>query len=179
MCIILDTNCFAHVFKRSSEKHPEFKPVLYWVINGNGKFVFGGTKYLGELKKTKYLKIFGILNKYNKVIKADDEKVDKEEEKIKGLITHRNFDDQHLPSIVRVTSCMLICSEDKKSIPFVTLPRLYPKGISVPRYYTSITNKNLLCDRYIPKRYKPMKKINKPTKITIEKVLENFDKKKK
>lgn len=34
MCVIVDTNCLASVFERKSEKHPQFAPVLEWIISG-------------------------------------------------------------------------------------------------------------------------------------------------
>ena len=44
MCIIVDTNCFAPVFDRKSEKHNQFAPVLEWIISGKGKLIYGGSK---------------------------------------------------------------------------------------------------------------------------------------
>ena len=49
MCVIVDTNCLASVFERKSEKHPQFAPVLEWIIFGKGKLIYGGSKYIGEL----------------------------------------------------------------------------------------------------------------------------------
>lgn len=169
MCVIVDTNCFASVFDTKSAKHAEFSPVLDWILNGKGKLVYGGTKYIQELSKTKYLKIFNILNsKAKKVIVVDSVKVDEEQKRIESLITDPDFDDPHLPAIVIVSKCEVICTEDTRSVRFVTDGSLYPKGTNIPKYYTSSRNKNLLCDKYINKVYKPLKKCAKKDIETIK-----------
>lgn len=162
MCVIVDTNCLASVFDTNSAKHNEFRPVLEWVLSGKGKLVYGGTKYIQELSKTKYLKLFNILNaKTKKVVIVDKGKVDQEQSRIEHLIIDPDFDDPHLPAIVIVSKCEVICSEDTRSVRFVTDNKLYPKGINIPKYYTSIRNKNLLCDDYVNKIYKPLGKCAK------------------
>lgn len=172
MCIIVDTNCLASVFDKKSDKHQEFEPVLEWITKGKGKFIYGGSKYLAELSKaTKYLRIINILKKSGKTIIANKDIVDKEQKRIEQSITDEDFDDPHLPAIVIASKCKLICSVDTRSIKFVTCSKLYPKGIEVPKYYTSSKNKNLLCDKYIPKCYKPLKKCNKFEINNIENAL--------
>ena len=55
---------------------------------------------------------------------------------------------------------MVICSLDARSVDFVTMPKLYPKGVKVPRYYTGLQNTDLLSDKYIDDRYKPLSKMS-------------------
>jgi hypothetical protein len=169
MCIIVDTNCLASVFDKSSAKHSDFEPVLNWILSGKGKLIYGGTKYLTELGKSrKYLKIIGLLNsRAKRVIIVDKEKVDQEQVRIESLITDNDFDDPHLPAIVIISKCMLICSEDSRSTKFVTRGELYPKGIIVPKYYMGFRNKDLLCNENIDKKYKPFTKCNKKEKDII------------
>lgn len=172
MCIIVDTNCLAAVFERKSENHYQFAPVLEWIITGKGKLIYGGSKYLKELTRARrYIKIFNLLKDKGKAIPINKELVDKEQERIEKEITDKDFDDPHLPAIVIVSKCKIICSSDTRSIRFVTLPQLYPKGIDVPKYYTSDRNKDLLCDKYIHDCYKPLSKCNKEDKESIEKLL--------
>lgn len=162
MCIIIDTNCFANLFKTNSEKHSEFKPVLDWILKGNGKAVYGGSKYRDELSKAhSYLKIFGLLNRYNRTLKIDDVIVDKEQARIESLITDPDFDDPHLPAIVIASSCRLICSEDIRSIRFVRDTKLYSKPLRAPKYYTGKRNKGLLSDKNIPDVHKPVSRCKK------------------
>lgn len=161
MAIIIDTNCFAHVFKRNSDNHEEFKPVLDWILSGKGLIAYGGTKYFEELKKAnKYLKILRLFKEQNKVIVGDREEIDKLEERNKELIKDEDFDDPHLPAIAIVTKCMLICSVDNRSIKHVKNNVLYPDGFSCPAYYTGQRNSDLLCDKYVHSCHKPLIKIN-------------------
>lgn len=172
MCVIVDTNCFASVFDPKSEKHAEFSPVLDWILNGKGKLVYGGTKYIQELSKTKYLKIFNILNsKAKKVVVVDKSKVDEVQIAIERSVIDPDFDDPHLPAIVIVSKCEVICSEDTRSVKFITDSNLYPKGVNIPKYYTSSRNKDLLCDKYINKIYKPLKKCAKKDIELIKPIL--------
>lgn len=177
MCVIVDTNTFGPVFNEQNEKHAEFKPVLDWVLHGKGKFVIGGSKYMGELKKaSKYLKFFSVLATYktNKIITLKDADVDKEQERIEKMITDPDFDDPHLPAMVIVSKCQIICSVDTRSVKFVTDSQLYPKCIKVPCYYTGSRNKDLLCDKYVDDRYKPLQKIPKTQAEEIEEYFGKF-----
>ena len=173
MCVIVDTNCFANVFSKTSERHKEFEPVLDWILNGKGKLIYGGTKYITELSKApKYLRFINILKaKKNKVIVVDKEEVDEEQQRISALITDDDFDDPHLPAIVNVSRCRIICSSDTRSVKFVTDPKLYHNGVHPPVYYTGSRNEDLLCDQYIDDRYKPLNKLNKIEREAIEKYL--------
>lgn len=164
MCIILDTNCWNSIFQPTSIGYKEFKPVWDWITLGNGKIVYGGSKYMAELGKApKYMKIFKLLKDRGRVIRLKDEDVDKEQERIGKIITDPDFDDPHLPAIVIVGKCLLICSADKRSIKFVKKSFLYPKGWKIPKYYMGERNKKLLCDKYIDKSHLPVAKLNKET----------------
>lgn len=152
MPIIIDTNCLANVFNRSSDKHSEYEPVLDWILSGKGLVVLGGTKYLDELKSnSKYLKIISYLKDLKKVLMGDQQKIDELQAQIEEACPDPDFDDPHLVAIVIDTKCQIICSEDKRSISFVKKPELYPKGMKRPVYYTGAKNKKLLCDKYIHK----------------------------
>lgn len=170
MCVIVDTNTFGPVFNDKDAKHADFEPILHWVLYGKGKFVIGGSKYMGELKKAKrYLHLFGILNSYkDKIIKLDDQLVDNEQKRLETMVTDPDFDDPHLPAMVIVSKCQIICSDDTRSIRFVTDPRLYPDGVKTPKYYTGIRNRNLLCDKYVDDKYKPLNKLSLNKAETVE-----------
>lgn len=162
MCIIIDTNVLSSVFDKKSAKHQDFKPVLDWILFGNGFLVYGGSKYIEEIGKTKYRKIFNLFKTKSskKICVLDKELVDTEQKKIEDKITDPDFDDPHLPAIVIVGKCKLICSEDERSIKFVTNKDLY-QNKKPPCYYKGSQNQNLLCDKYIDKKYKSPKKITK------------------
>lgn len=162
MPIIVDTNCFANVFSRTSVKHKDFEPVLSWVVEGKGIFVYGGTKYKEELKKAKkYLTILRLLKEVGKVINKLDDEIDKLQKEIEAIKETALFNDVHLLAISAITKCRIICSEDTTSIQFVTNKKYLPKGVTKPVYYTSKKNKSLLCDKYVDNSLKPLCKIKK------------------
>lgn len=162
MPIIVDTNCFANVFSRTSAKHKDFQPVLSWVVEGKGIFIYGGTKYKEELKKAKkYLTIFRLLKEVGKAINKLDDEIDELQKIIESKKEKELFNDVHLLAISAITKCRIICSEDTTSIQFVTDKKYLPKGTEKPVYYTSIKNKNLLCDKYVDDSLKPLCKIKK------------------
>lgn len=169
MAIIVDTNCFANVFSRKSEKHPEFKPVLDWVLHGKGFFVYGGTKYKNELlKASKYLKILGHLKDAGKVYIGNNENIDRLEKEIEKENTDKLFNDIHILAICLDTKCILVCSEDTTSIPFITDSKYFNKGDKKPLFYTSKRNKNLLDDKYVNNCHKPLCKLSKRNASMIE-----------
>lgn len=158
MCIVIDTNCFTNVFVSSSEKHSEFQPVYDWVTKGKGRVVYGGTKYKKELERArKFVSIFTELSRKNKLVKVSDNKVDEWEEQIKQMleangkdhINDERYNDAHLIAIFSVSGCRLLCSEDKKSFPFLNEKQYYLKPKKPPSFYTSNRNANLLCDQYM------------------------------
>lgn len=174
MAIILDTNCFSHVFCPNDARHEDFQPVLEWVIKGKGFFVYGGKKYLDELKRAKsFLLIFRLLRDIGKAVEIDQEKIDNYQKSVEQKEQDPDFDDPHLPAIVAVSHCRLICSMDERSIRFVTRKDLYPKGFHLPKYYTGIANISLLKDANIPKQLLQHKK--KIKKVQAERFMAIID----
>ncbi|GAA4294138.1 hypothetical protein [Aestuariibaculum suncheonense] len=172
MAVIVDVNCIPNVFSRKSLNHQEFKPVKDWIIKGKGLMVYGGSKYMGELKKLHaYLPIIRMLKDVGKVYVGDSASIDALQEKIEALREDNDFDDPHLPAIVIATKCRVICSEDTRSIKHVQDGKYYPRGVRTPVYYTSSGNSNLLSDNYVDKSLKPLLKLNKSKSEIVEKLL--------
>jgi hypothetical protein len=175
MPLIVDTNCLANVFEKKSAKHDEFWPVLNWILNGKGLLIYGGSKYMNELKKTpKYLPIIRYLTEIGKAVKGDEKKIDKYEERNKKLITDPDFDDPHLAAIVLDTRCRIICSEDKRSVRFIQNPILYPSRFTCPSYYVGKRNVDLLTDKYIDNKLKPLCTIPKEKRDRLSKIMDNL-----
>lgn len=152
MAIIVDTNCFSRVFCRDNKEHGEFAPVLEWIIRGNGFLVYGGSKYKQELKDAmKFMRFFNLLKAAKKAVSFDDDTIDKLQTKYEQLINDPDFDDPHLPAIVLVSKCRLICTKDRRSYRFVTSPGMYPKRFHVPMYYSGLQDVGKLTDKNIPK----------------------------
>ncbi len=169
MAIIVDANCLTRVFDRSNSEHREFAPVFDWIVNGKGKLIYGGTTYLKELSKVeKILKFINLLkNTRKKVEIVNKQKVDEEEKRIKELIPDEDFDDPHIAAIVSVSKCRLLCSKDARSEKYILNKEIYPKGSKPPKYYKGKHNADLLCDSNVPKKYKPLKKLNKKEKESL------------
>ena len=133
--------------------------------------IYGGSKYIEELGKTKYAKLINLLKKQtgNKIYVLDKEKVDQRQKIVEEMITDLDFDDPHLPAIAEVGKCKLVCSEDIRSIKFVTLKELY-KDKTPPNYYTGKRNIDLLCDNYVTDTHKPLTKLTKKDQKIVEEI---------
>jgi len=172
MAVIIDTNCLADVFSKSASNHFEFQPVLKWVLEGKGFIVYGGTKYKNELKKaSKYLTIFRELKSVGKVFEGNLKTIDEIQKEIEAKENDSDFDDPHLPAIVIDTKCRIICSNDTRSIKYVTNSKFYPKHFRTPVYYTSSKNKDILCDEYVDDSLKPLSKITKDQREALKRLI--------
>jgi hypothetical protein len=169
MCIIIDTNVLACVLKKDSADHHDFKPVREWIFEGKGRIVFGGTKYLEEIKDN-YLKLFLELKKAGKAVMVDKTLVDNEEKVVEKMIINNDFDDPHLVSLLRISKCKLICSRDKRAFPYFRHTTFFSPAANRPRIYSSKSNENLLCDRHIADICKPCTQTTNLQKAIIEKL---------
>jgi len=169
MCIVLDTNAFGQFFDSTNKNHLEFKPVLNWVVSGSGKLVYGGSKYKAEMKEAhKYIKFFTLLDKAGKLVKLNDAKVDNLHTKVRALEPCKKFDDPHLIAIILESKCQIICTNDKRAIPYIKKAMFYPKGIKKPKLYTSKKNIALLCDKYTAAICKPCNRLPKKVVKILE-----------
>lgn len=152
MCLIIDINTLSCVFNESNSDYHEFKAVKEWVLNRNGKIVYGGTKYINELKKAPhYLKLFTHLNDDGNVVRLSDAKVDLHQEKIELEINDPKFNDPHIIAIIIESKCKILCSKDKDSYPYIQEKAHYPKGVKPPKIYSNKSNRTLLVDNNIAK----------------------------
>lgn len=168
MCIIIDTNTFGDFLKlRKLINHKEltkeecarfksnnFYPVHNWVHNGKGKFIWGGSKYKGELAKVgNMLRYFKELSYQNKVIKINSGIVDQEQEEVLRRYTGRSkkFNDPHLIAIAIVSGCRLICTNEEDACEYIKDKSLYPNSCKIPKIYKNRNHKRLLCDAAIIK----------------------------
>ena len=169
MCLILDTNAFHCFFDPKNQDHNEFKPAMEWVYYGKGKLVYGGSKYKEELKKAaKYIKHFASLKRAGKIVLLSDKLVDEAEKKIKELEQSKDFDDPHLLAIVSTSNCKIVCTSEKRAIPFIKNAKLYVNGAKKAKIYGSSKNKSLLTDSNIANICKPCKKLNKSQAEAIQ-----------
>lgn len=139
--IIIDTNCLSNVFDKESNSFEDFAPLNDWIYSGCGQVIYGGTKYLDEIKK--YYGLFKELKKINKAKYIDNLKVDEKEIWVKSQIQHQNFDDQHIVALLIISKCKLICSLDKRAYPYFKHKEFFSKK-NKPRIYSSKKNEKLL-----------------------------------
>lgn len=162
MCFVLDTNVFGAMFDPSNLNHSNFQPALDWVVNGKGKMVYGGTKYKTEMRAArKYIRFFAALQRAGKIVLLCDADVDKYEIEAAHVESDKDFDDPHLIAIVIVSGCKIICTNDKRAIPYLKKSEFYKGKAKKPKIYQSIRNISLLSDKYIASVCTPCEKLNR------------------
>lgn len=141
MCVIIDACAFNDVFR---EPNSDFFPVYDWIINGNGRMVYGGTTYTAELSKLKrYIPLIQELSRKGKVVVLSKTNVDKSEARVRDLIKSKDFDDPHLIAIVEESGCRIICTLDSRSDQYIKDKNLYLKS-KKPSIYRRKSHAHLL-----------------------------------
>ncbi len=155
MCLVIDACCIPKVFDGGNKHHHNFAPVLEWVTNGNGRMIYGGTKYATELQALgKYLKVIVELKKSGRAVQMPNADVDAIAATLKVQITDPAFNDEHLIAIVIVSRCRVVCTVDKVAIIYLKQPQFYScHRMKKPKIYQSIKNKNLCCDKNVVGNY--------------------------
>jgi hypothetical protein len=150
MCVVVDPPLFVSLFKKTDPDHAEFQPVLNWVDQGRGKFVYGGALYLDELRRVpSAIPVLAELARRGKIVKVDDAAVDQRQAAAKRIEPAQEFDDPHLVAIVGVSGCKLICVRDPRSHKFLRRTDFYNRSTDRPKLYTRAKNRALLCDSNI------------------------------
>jgi hypothetical protein len=149
MCVIIDMDTLSCVFNPKNERHNEFKPVSDWIDKGKGRIVYGGSQYIAELKEMpNYLYLLKEYEKRNKVINADDGRVDQEQQEVKKKLEEINpksdFNDTHIVAIIIVSGCRLVCSKNSKHYPFIKNRKLYPSRFKKISIYRGYADKDML-----------------------------------
>lgn len=118
--------------------------------------VYGGRKYRNELSRLKkYYPALEEMRRSGLVHEVDDERVDEVEKQIIKKTLQTKFNDHAIVAIVIVSRCKLICSNDKKSFPFIREKSLYPAGCKPPSIYAGLRNRGLLYQKHILKKCGP------------------------
>lgn len=170
MCIVVDSCVLSKVFRSSDKNHKKFANVCSWIISGDGKLVYGGTKFIKEISEDQvwFLKFLRMLQESGKAVRADTKKVDARQKIVEGLVTDPDFDDPHLIALIGVTGCKLIATVDKRAEKFLQDKNLYPKGINTPAIFKdSAKHGALLTAQNIGKCCCPKKKLNKQHQTQI------------
>lgn len=158
MCIVVDTNSMASVFRPKTQDHLDFKPIFDWIIEGKGKLVIGGTDYEKEISG--FLNLLANLSKVKKVVRISCEKVDAEKIRVEKLIDHKDYDDPHVVALISVSKCKLLCSKDRRAHPFFKKRELYTNGL-IPSIYSNGSHRHLLNDNNLIEICLPCIKLRK------------------
>ncbi len=148
--IVIDINCLAVVFSPGAAPHAEFRPVRDWIVNGDGKAVFGGSTYKRELSKTAaYLRLLLELKRARRAVEISAPEVDAHEAAIGAKPHPSGSRDFHIAAIVIASHCGLVCSQDKAAHKLLKDKSLYPQGCQRPKIYSQRSHESLLCARYL------------------------------
>jgi hypothetical protein len=152
MCLVIDACCLSRVFNVNNKEHYQFGPVYKWVRYGRGRMIYGGTKYLKELKEVKGLsRLLTELEKQRRVEILPKTCVDSIAEEIAERVNDKQLNDEHLIAIVIASRCRIVCTDDQKAFPFIRRSDLYRKyGAKRPSIYRyAKKHENMCCDRNV------------------------------
>lgn len=167
MCLVVDANCISPMFDAGNVRHDDYRPVLDWVVRGNGKLVFGGKTYKKELKKlSSYLGFLAELRRHSKISPICDARVDAAEKNLKSFAP-KKFNDTHLSAICDVSGCCLICTQEKRACAYLTDRKYYPIRKRPPKLYKTPRNKGLLCDKNLTACCEPRARGGKALALAI------------
>jgi len=145
MAIVVDVNSFPSVFDPSNEHHADFMPVKEWIHRRDGFLIFGGTTFKTELIKSHHrARLVRLLKDAGMAVEIRDDIVDRLEQEVKKLTQGSACDDPHVIALLAAARCPLLCSQDKRSFPFIKNKAYFPKGSCKVRIYTGIRNASLL-----------------------------------
>lgn len=162
MCIVIDANVFSSIANKEASTHAEFRPLIQWISSGKGKIVFGGTKYGEEVAKNRrYSEWLVELERNRKIVPIDHKLVDPLMDFLADTVSGPDYDDHHIVSILLVSGCRLVCSEDKglHSLIYVCYQPQLKKLVTDncpnvkkpirPKIYQKKKHSPLLCDENI------------------------------
>ena len=147
MCLIVDANCFSHVFNSNDKRHQSFMPVYNWLFNGHGGgLIFGGDKYRREvdLRSSKYRPLIAELERKGRLFEVCGRCVNEIAAELKTAVTDPGFDDEHIVALVIVSRCRVVCTEEVRAIPFFKRTDLYPHGSTPPLIYRDKRNSSIV-----------------------------------
>jgi hypothetical protein len=139
------------VFNPEDSEHDRFVPVWEWINRGPGRMIYGGTKYLTELGRLRnILGLVAELRRKGRVQVLPRVNVDTVAREVKEKVSNNAFNDEHLVAIVLVSRCHIVCTDDKRAMPYIKQTELYTAyKMKRPRIYSKKTHKELCCDRYV------------------------------
>jgi hypothetical protein len=127
MCLIVDANLAGLVFASPAEA--DFVPILDWLLEKDGRLVFGG--HLGtELDRVERARRFlRALLQAGRAIRIPDEAVQEEEAVVRNT-GHCQSNDSHVVALARVSGARTLCTHDRDLQQDFSNPKLVsnPRG---------------------------------------------------
>ena len=151
MCLVIDTCCLIKVFDPKNAEHDQFAPVWEWISRGRGRMIYGGTKYLAELYQvTKILGLVSELQRKGRVKVVSRASVDMLAMEVTEKVSNSAFNDAHLVAIVLVSRCRVVCTDDKRAMPYIKRKELYADHkMKPPKIYRKKPHEHLCGDKYV------------------------------
>jgi len=144
MCLVIDANCFGLVFAK--EKNG-FAPVKAWIYEGDGRMIYGGTKYNRELVDGGMLSLVKELATLRKTVHISNASVDAIAAELKTKFPEAKFNDEHIAALVIASRCRVVCSNDQKAIAYlksVDVFANYP-GVKRPKIFRGHSDHATMC----------------------------------
>lgn len=153
MCLVIDTCYLGEVFEPRSKEHSKFVPVLKWISQGNGRMIYGGTKYNSELKNvTKVLNALAELSRQRRVVHLPKAIVDPIARALKRRFPEPEFNDEHIVALVIASRCQVVCTDDNVAISYLKRNDVfhgYP-GVGRPKIFRGHgSHARLCCDDHV------------------------------
>ncbi|HET6747055.1 MAG TPA: hypothetical protein VFH06_03055 [Candidatus Saccharimonadales bacterium] len=138
MCIIVDINTLASVFKTSSADHGQFAPVLSHIRSRKSNLIIGGSKFEAELKLNKeFYKILSIMKSNGQAVEADRSRVDSLEASIAAKFSDPLFNDKHIVALCYISNARLVCTKDLVLQSYIKKRDFYNKGKTPAKVFNS------------------------------------------
>ncbi len=138
VCIIVDINTLASVFKDNSSDHEQFKPVQRHITTMKSKLIIGGTKFQEELEENReFIKLLKIMKDRRQVVEADTSIVDSLHQRIEDAFNDPKFDDKHIVALCYVTGARLVCTKDTTLQSYLKERHFYNRRKTIPKIYNS------------------------------------------
>lgn len=151
--LIIDTNALAPIFDKSNVRHPDYRPVLEYLVRDRGIVAIGGSKYLAELSRLPRILAYLLeLRRAGQIRDYDVREVDAEEARIANLAPPPSCDDQHLIALVSVSRARVVATDDRRADAYLRDRSLYRPGVRRPSIYRSASHLRLL--RVLPRLVK-------------------------
>jgi hypothetical protein len=123
-----------------------------WIYEGNGRMIYGGTKYNQELVAWKMLGLVKELDTRRETVHIANAAVDAIATSLKNKITETKFNDEHIVALVIASRCRVVCTNDKSAISYLKRPDVFADYDGVKRSKIFRGNKKhitMCCDRHV------------------------------